>query len=190
MSVYVVRHGETEWSRARRHTGRTDVALTPRGRIQAGLLHGALDHLAPDRVLTSPLGRARDTAALAGFGSAVDDERLLEWDYGDAEGRTTSEIREEVPGWSVWTHPITGGEALESVAARVDPLVAELADPEVTTLLFAHAHVLRILAARWCELEAAAGVRFVMDPATVGCLGFERGVRCVQRWNLAPDGRL
>lgn len=192
MTLYLVRHGETEWSRTRRHTGRTDVPLTPRGRIQAGLLKGTLEHVRPDRVLTSPLSRARDTAALAGFPDAEVEPRLLEWDYGDAEGRTTEEIREEVPGWSVWTHPMAGAEPLASVAARVDELLAELTDPGLTdpattTLLVAHAHVLRILAARWCEQPAADGERLVLDPASVSVLGFERTTRCIERWNVVPD---
>ena len=191
MTVYLVRHGETEWSKTRKHTGRTDVPLTPRGRIQAGLLVSTLGHLKVDRVLTSPLIRAVDTATLAGFGDRIEtDDRLLEWDYGDAEGRTTEELREEDPGWSVWTHPITGGESLDQVAARVDDLLDEVSDPARTTLLFAHAHVLRIFGARWCGLPPTDGQRLVLDPASVSVLAFEREVPCVERWNLLPDRAL
>ncbi|MCB0994008.1 MAG: histidine phosphatase family protein [Acidimicrobiales bacterium] len=193
MELVLVRHGETEWSRSRRHTGRTDLALTASGRDQAVGLRPLLADLDPRRVLSSPLRRALQTASLAGFGDhLVVDDRLAEWDYGEAEGLTTAELRERIPGWSVWTHDLDDGEALGDVAARVDSLLADLladalpdrADgPGTSTILFAHAHLLRILAARWCGLAAAAGAHFVVDPASVSVLGFERETRCVLRWN-------
>ena len=187
MTVHLVRHGETEWSATRRHTGRTDIPLTPRGRIQAAMLAGPLGQLEPDRVLCSPLGRARETCDLAGFGDRAEpDERLLEWHYGDAEGRTTEDIRATDPGWSVWTHPITGGESLDQVAARADALCAELADPDRTYLLFAHAHILRILGARWCGLRPVDGSRLVLEPASLSTLGHERETSVIERWNVRP----
>ncbi|MGN6692799.1 MAG: histidine phosphatase family protein, partial [Aquihabitans sp.] len=163
--IVLVRHGATEWSTSRRHTGRTDIPLNDEGRAQAAALAPALAGLQPDRVLTSPLSRARETCALAGFGDRAEvDERLIEWDYGAAEGRTTAEIREQLdPGWSVWTHGIQEAETLGSVAARCDGVIADLraGDADAKVLVFAHAHLLRIFAARWCGLHAMAGQNLV-----------------------------
>ena len=187
--IVLVRHGATEWSTARRHTGRTDIPLTEHGRAQASALAPLLSGLRPDRVLSSPLARARETCELAGFGAHVElDDRLLEWDYGEAEGRTTAEIREQDPAWSVWTHPIAGAEPLVSVADRVDSLIAELRPfgDDGVVVLFAHAHLLRILGARWCDLPAAAGQNLVLDPASVSILGMEREAPCIERWNVVP----
>jgi broad specificity phosphatase PhoE len=191
MTIVIVRHGETEWSRTRRHTSRTDVPLTDRGRDQAAALASRLAGLSPSRVLSSPRIRALETCRLAGFGDVVEiDERLVEWDYGDAEGRTTAEIRVEHPDWTVWTHDTGGGESLDAVAARVDALIADLdrADRrDHTTLLFAHAHVLRILGARWCNLPALAGRLLQMEPASVSVLGYEYETRGIQSWNEVHD---
>jgi probable phosphoglycerate mutase len=187
MPVYLVRHGATEWSTLRRHTGRTDIPLTEEGCDQARALAPLLADLRPDRVLTSPLSRAERTCALAGFGGRAEvDDRLVEWDYGAAEGRTTAEIREEQPDWSVWTHPIDGAEPLDHVAARADAVIAELRDADRVALLFAHAHLLRILAARWCRWAPVAGQNLVLDPASVSVLGFERETPVIERWNLVP----
>ncbi|WP_426570788.1 histidine phosphatase family protein [Aquihabitans sp. McL0605] len=186
--IYLVRHGETEWSVERRHTGRTDVPLTERGRAEAAALAPVLGKLHADRVLTSPLSRARDTCALAGFGDRAEvDDRLVEWDYGQAEGRTTAEIRVDDPAWSIWTHPMAGAEALESVATRVDQVIAGLGDPQQVTLIFAHAHLLRILGARWCGQPALFGSNLVLDPASVSVLSFEREVPVIERWNVVAD---
>jgi probable phosphoglycerate mutase len=189
--IVLVRHGATEWSTSRRHTGRTDIPLTEEGRAQAAALRPVLAELHPDRVLTSPLSRARDTCELAGFGDRAEpDDRLLEWDYGDAEGRTTAEIRDEIdPEWSVWTHPIAGAEPLASVAARVDALIADLRAPgdDAVTLVFAHAHLLRIVGARWCGLDATAGQHLVLDPASTSVLGWERETPVIERWNVVAD---
>ncbi|MEZ5407517.1 MAG: histidine phosphatase family protein [Acidimicrobiales bacterium] len=186
--IHLVRHGETEWSRSRRHTGRTDIPLTEAGRRQAAELRPVLDRLAPDTVLSSPLRRARETATLTGHGSAaVIDDRLREWDYGSAEGRTTAELRQTEPGWSVWTHPIDGGEQLADVSKRVDDLVEDLAALPGVIVVFGHAHLFRILAARWCGLPPEAGARFVLDPASLSTLGYERTTRCVIRWNAGVD---
>jgi probable phosphoglycerate mutase len=189
-TVYVVRHGETAWSRSRQHTGTTDLPLTEEGRREVETLRPLLAGVRPDTVLSSPLSRARETAALCGYGHRMQiDRRLAEWDYGTAEGRTTAEIRCEVPGWSVWTHPIEGGEQLDDVGERVDGLIADVVrrgtdDGGGTVMLFAHAHLLRILAARWCGLPPGAGAHFVLDSAAFGVLGHERDTRCVVRWNV------
>lgn len=188
--IVLVRHGATEWSATRRHTGRTDIPLTDEGRAQAASLAPLLAGLRPDRVVTSPLSRARETCSLAGFGDQAEiDDRLVEWDYGAAEGRTTEEIRTEVdPLWSVWTHPIQDAETLAEVGARVDGVIADLCDgpADQRILLFAHAHLLRIFGARWCGLHALAGQNLVLDPASISILGRERETPVIERWNVIP----
>lgn len=182
--VWLMRHGETEWSAAGQHTGRTDVPLTDRGREQALALgrHLAKRHF--DRVLTSPLGRARDTCRLAGFdGVARVEPDLAEMDYGEYEGRTTAEIRAEQPGWTVWSHDLPGGENLGQVAERADRVVAQLMGARGQVAIFSHAHLLRVLAARWLELDPVEGRRLVMGTAAVSVLGWERDNRVVARWN-------
>ncbi len=188
MAIILIRHGETAWSAQRRHTGRTDVPLTAAGRAQAAALGPTMAHLTPDRVLTSPLSRARDTCELAGLGAhAVVDDRLVEWDYGAVEGRTTAELRTEVPGWSVWTHPVAGGETLDAVSERADAVIADLRTAgDQTWVLVAHAHLLRILGARWCGWPATAGSALVLDPASTSVLGHERETPVIERWNLVP----
>jgi probable phosphoglycerate mutase len=187
MAIHLIRHGATEWSTLRRHTGLTDIPLTDEGCDQARALAPAMAGLRPDRVLTSPLSRARETCSLAGFGARAEvDDRLVEWGYGAAEGRTTAEIREEQPDWSVWTHPTEGAESLDQVAARADAVIDELRDPDQVTLVFAHAHLLRIFAARWCRLPAVTGQNLVLDPASTSVLGYEREVPCIERWNVVP----
>jgi len=186
MDLYLIRHGETKWSQTRRHTGRTDVDLTDEGRRQATELGPRLAHLSDARVVTSPLRRASETCRLAGFGDdAVADDRVEEWDYGAAEGRTTAHIRTEIPGWSVWTHPCEGGESLAQVGARIDSFLGSIGvatdDPDV--MVFAHAHLLRILAARWLGFDAVEGRRFMLEPASVSVLGYERENRVVKSWN-------
>jgi probable phosphoglycerate mutase len=184
--IVLVRHGETEWSRTLRHTGRTDVPLTDKGRGQAELVGRALRGRSFGLVLTSPLQRAADTCRLAGFGAeaqARDD--LREWDYGDYEGRTTAEIREEVPGWTLFADGVPNGETAAEVADRADRVLAEAAAVSGDVLLFAHGHVLRVLAARWLGLEPAAGRLFALDPATLSTLGREREQPVLRGWNVA-----
>lgn len=186
--IHLVRHGETEWSRTRRHTGRTDIPLTGDGRRQAAGLRPILERLPVTTVLSSPLLRARETAALTGRSAGlIVDDRLREWDYGAAEGRTTEELRRETPGWSVWTHSIEGGEQLADVARRADEVIGDLAALPGDVLVFGHAHLFRVLAARWCGFPAGAGARFVLDPASVSTLGQERSTRCVIRWNVGAS---
>jgi len=181
--VWLVRHGETEWSRDHRHTSRTDVPLTEAGTDSARGLRGRLAGVDFTRVLTSQLQRARRTAELAGFAHAEVDERLREWDYSDYEGVTTSDIREESPGWSVWTHPVPGGEAADEVAARLDQVLAELRRGDGRVLLFGHAHATRALAARWLGLPVSEGRLFRLDTGTVSVLGHERETSVILRWN-------
>ena len=183
--VLLLRHGETVGSASGRHTGRTDVELTDRGRAQARALGPAAADRSFALVLTSPLRRATETCRLAGLDGTVDPD-LREWDYGDYEGRTTPEIRTEVPGWTVWQGPIPRGERIEEVAARADRVVGRLASVEGDVAVVSHGHFLRVLAARWLDLPPVEGRRFVLDTATVSLLGRERELRAVLRWNAPP----
>ncbi len=182
--LYLVRHGETEWSRAHRHTGTTDLPLTDAGERTARTLAPVLAGLDLSLVLTSPRQRARRTAELAGFADAVVDEDLVEWDYGDYEGLTTPQIRESVPDWTIWSHPVPGGESGADVAARLDRVIARVRESGGTSLVFAHGHSLRVLAARWLGLDAADGRHFFLDTATYSVLGDDRGQDAVLRWNV------
>jgi probable phosphoglycerate mutase len=185
--LWLIRHGETEWSLSRKHTGRTDIGLTERGRARAVELREYLADKEFAAVLTSPLKRARETCAIAGFGEmAKVDDGLREWDYGVHEGRTTEEIRAETPGWSVWTDEIPEGETLEQVGERADGVIARAlaaAGDGERVALFAHAHILRVLAARWVGLEAREGRLFVLGTGSVSVLGWEREARAIQAWN-------
>jgi broad specificity phosphatase PhoE len=181
--LWIVRHGETEWSRDGRHTSTTDIDLTPEGEEVARGLAGRLVDADIDLVLTSPRTRARRTAELAGFPDAHLEDDLVEWDYGDYEGLTTPEIRETVPGWTVWTHPCPGGETADQVGARLDRVVAKVRAHGGRVLVFSHGHASRVLAARWLGLPPTDGRHFVLDTATVSILGWERESPAVVRWN-------
>ncbi|GLY72207.1 histidine phosphatase family protein [Actinoallomurus iriomotensis] len=187
--LILLRHGETEWAREGRHTGRTDVPLTPEGEKQAR----ALAPLFADRrvalVLTSPAERARRTAELAGLTGAETDERLWEWDYGAYEGRSTPAIREERPGWYLWRDGVLDGETVEQVGARADA-VLERVRPALTgsddVVLAAHGHVLRVLTARWLGLPPADGRLFRLGTGTLSTLGTEHEQPVIGSWNLPP----
>jgi probable phosphoglycerate mutase len=186
--LWLVRHGETEWARLGRHTGRTDVPLTDAGREQARDLGRRLSGHRFDLVLTSPLSRARETAVLAGFAAVVQpDPDLMEWDYGSLEGRETADIRADYPGWSIWRGPWPGGETIAQVAARADRIVARVRAGHVGSdaLVFAHGHLLRVLAARWLGLAPESGGLFALDTGTISVLGWERATPVVQTWNAA-----
>jgi len=191
VQLWLIRHGETEWSAAGKHTSRTDVPLTERGRENAAKVGKYLAGTKFAAVLRSPMGRARETCAIAGYGDvAAVDDGLMEWDYGIYEGRTSKEIQAEIPGWSVWDDPIVGGETVEQVGARADGVIARAlaaaatdTDARANVALFAHAHILRILAARWVGLEARGGRYFALGTGSVSVLGWERETRVVQRWN-------
>jgi len=182
--LVVVRHGATEWSENGRHTSRTDLPLLPAGREQAAAVGRSLDPAEFDRVLCSPLLRARETCELAGFGDRMEIvEQLREWDYGDYEGLTTREIRERDPDWSLWRDGCPGGEIPAQVAARVDSVLAQV--DACRAIAFAHGHVLRVLAARWIGLEADGGSRLALSAGTVSRLGHEHDVRVVEHWNVS-----
>jgi broad specificity phosphatase PhoE len=183
MEVVLVRHGETEWSREGRHTGRTDVPLTERGEEQARAVGEALRGRSFAVVLSSPLQRALETARLAGFAPETREE-LREWDYGEYEGRRTSEIRQEVPNWTIWRYGGPGGESPDEVGARADRMVAELQAVDGDALVFAHGHLLRVLTARWLELPPPDGRLFALDPGTVSTLGYEREQSVIRSWNV------
>ena len=182
--VVLARHGETEWSATGRHTGLTDIPLTSRGEDQARALAPMLAAHRFALVLASPLARAQETARLAGFGGRVVDEPdLVEWDYGDYEGLTTPQIRERAPGWTVFTGPVPGGESLEQVATRVDRVIRRVRSADGNSLVVAHGHVLRVLAARWCELDPVEGRRLPLETATVSVLGWEHEAPGIRLWN-------
>ncbi len=182
--VWLVRHGETEWARLGRHTSRTDVALTENGREQARALGQRLAGARFALVLTSPLSRAAETARLAGFdGVAIVEPDLREWDYGALEGRLTAEIREDYPGWSIWTGPWPEGETAEEVGARADRVLDRIRAADGDVLLFSHGHLLRVLAARWLGLPPASGALFALGTATVSILGSDRENAVIESWN-------
>jgi broad specificity phosphatase PhoE len=181
--LWMVRHGETEWSRSGRHTGTTDLPLTPAGEAAARALRPRLAGVTFARVLASPLERARHTGALAGFQNAVPDARLTEWDYGEYEGVTTPEIRRSAPGWTIWTHGAPGGETAAQVAARLDAVIADIRATDGPVLVFSHGHALRALAARWLGLPVTDGRLFMLDTGTVSVLGHEHDEPAVHHWN-------
>jgi probable phosphoglycerate mutase len=185
----LVRHGETEWSASGRHTGTTDIPLTEKGEAQAEALGKLATELRDGRpfarVLTSPMGRARETCRLAGYADqaeATDD--LREWNYGDYEGRKTVDIRKERPGWTLFDDGVPGGETAAQVGARADRVIAACSsDPGGDVALFGHGHILRVLAARWLAFAPEDGRRFGLDTATLSVLGHEREVRVLRLWN-------
>lgn len=182
--VVLVRHGETEWTVTRQHTGRTDIPLNEEGERQARLVGEALRDRRFGLVLTSPLRRARETCELAGFGDAAglrDD--LMEWDYGEYDGRTTADIRAERPGWTLWTDGAPGGETAAEVGGRADRVIKELRAAEADALVFGHGHQLRVLAARWLGLDPQQGRLFYLSTGTVSILGYERETAVIKRWN-------
>lgn len=181
--LWLIRHGETEWSRDGRHTSVTELPLTEVGVEVARGLAPRLADVPFDLVLTSPRQRARVTAELAGFPDAKVDDDLAEWAYGDYEGVTTATIRQTVPDWTVWTHGCPGGETAEQVRERLDRVVARAMSTPGRTLVFAHGHSGRVLTARWLGLPVADGRLFRLDTATVSVLGFERETAVILRWN-------
>jgi broad specificity phosphatase PhoE len=184
MEIVVVRHGETEWSAAGKHTSRTDLSLTEKGRERALALGSELAAPSFAVVLTSPLRRARETCELAGFGAVAEVcEDLREWDYGVYEGLTTPEIRVDRPDWFLWRDGCPEGEMPEQVGERADRVIERLRGADGDALVFAHGHILRVLTARWLELSPAGGARFGLVAGGVGVLGHERDTQVLQRWN-------
>ena len=182
--VVLLRHGQTEWSRAGRHTGRSDVPLDEGGRRDARTAGAAVGGVEFTRVLVSPLLRARETAELAGLRGPVElCDDLMEWDYGEYEGRTTAEIRADRPGWTIWNGGVVGGETLEEVGRRADRVVARLRELEGDVAVVAHGHMLRILATRCCGLEPEVARSMSLLPATISRLGYEHGTPTITLWN-------
>ena len=204
--LLLVRHGETDWARDWRHTGRTDVPLNAHGVQQARRLQNILPRDGVVAVWSSPLSRAADTAALAGLHVDRFDDDLMEWDYGPAEGRTTEEIRLDHPGWEIWhdgvhvlapadgtihqpghdNPPASVGETVDQVGERVDRVIARARTVEGMVVVVAHAHLCRILAARWVGLPASGGRHFALDPAGWALLAWTRDEPVVERWNPPP----
>ena len=184
MELYLIRHGETEWSRARRHTGRTDLPLSPAGEAEARALGRHLRGLEVDRVLSSPLTRATATAALAGLGGRVElTDDLLEFDYGEYEGLTTAEIRVSRPGWDLFRDGCPGGETAEGAAARARALLDGLADADGRVMLFSHGHQLRILTACYLGLPPDAARHLFLGTASLSVLGIEHEWPAILLWN-------
>jgi broad specificity phosphatase PhoE len=183
--MFIVRHGETEWSANGRHTSRTDLPLTDEGRRRASALRGELSGERFSLILCSPLRRARETCELAGFGDVAQTcEDLKEWDYGEYEGLTTPEIRVENPDWYLWRDGCPAGEKPEQIGARVDRVLDRVRTANGEALAFAHGHVLRVLTARWLQMAPAAGARFALAAGAVSVLGFERDTEVISRWNV------
>ena len=190
--LYLLRHGETEWSRSGQHTSRTDIPLTPNGERRARDAGTMLAGLREDRplalVLSSPRQRAVRTAELAGLAVGEITEDVREWDYGEYEGLSTPKIRETVPGWTVWTHESPGGETAEQVGERAARAVARVrrALPDGDVILVGHGHFSRVLVATWLGLPPTSGVHFALDAAAISVLGDERGVPQIKRLNVPP----
>ncbi len=195
LEMWLVRHGETEWSGGGPHAGITEVGLTDRGRRQAAVIGRQLEGKYFARVLTSPRQRAQETCRLAGFGDVAETEDAIqEWNYGSYEGKTTSEIRQIQSEWSIWKHGTADGESIEQVAARAKKVITDCASCSGAVLLFSHVHFLRVLATCWLGLKPDAGSFFGMDVASLSILGHERETRVIRLWNdvagLLPNRRV
>ena len=183
--IWLIRHGETEWSLSGAHTGRTDLPLTPEGERKAAALRPALSAQDFKLVLTSPMQRARRTCELAGLGGAAQvDPNLCEWNYGDYEGRSTPDIHRDRPGWSLFRDGVPNGETIDEVAARARAVIDRAVAAGGDVALFAHGHILRILGACWLQLPAADARLFFLGTAGVSVLGHEHETRVIVRWNL------
>ena len=185
----LVRHGDTEWSLSGRHTGWTDIPLVESGTRQAGQLGRRLAGRSFAAVLSSPLSRALETCRLAGLGDAVTtDPDLREWNYGELEGLTSDEIRQKMPGWTIWSGPVPGGETADEIGRRADRVIERLLAIDGDIAIFAHGHLLRVFAARWLGLPPDLGALFELSTATLSRLGWERERRVVELWNEPPAG--
>ena len=183
-NLWLFRHGETEWSLSGAHTGKTDLPLTDAGRARAEAMGRYLKGRNFALVLTSPLSRARETCRLAGYGDVTQvDSNLMEWNYGDYEGRTTAEIRKDRPGWSLWVDGVPNGETVEQVYQRARAVIERAAAAGGDVALFAHGHILRILTACWLGLEPAGGRLFALGTGTLSILGYEHDTRVITLWN-------
>jgi broad specificity phosphatase PhoE len=189
MQLWLIRHGETEWSLSGAHTSRTDIPLTERGKERATKIRDYLAQRKFSLVLTSPLQRARETCRIAGYADVAQiEENLREWDYGIFEGRATSDIRKDQPDWSIWDSPVPEGEPVQHVAARAQKVIDRALQAGGDVALFAHAHILRILAATWLGLEPQGGRLFALGTGSVSTLGYERETRVISTWNRSLEG--
>jgi probable phosphoglycerate mutase len=182
--IWIVRHTDTDWSVAGRHTGRTDLPLSAAGRAEAGRLRPRLAGIDFAEVVVSPLRRAQETCELAGLEWTRVSDDLVEWDYGDYEGLTTIEVRRQRPDWDLWRDGAPNGEDAAAVGRRVDRVLAELPATDGAIALIAHAHLLRVLTARWLGLPPTAGALFALDPGGIGRLGYERERRVLRGWEI------
>jgi broad specificity phosphatase PhoE len=188
MKLWLIRHGETEWSLSGAHTSRTDIPLTERGKERAAKIRDYLAQRKFSLVLTSPLHRARETCRIAGYADMAQiEENLREWDYGIFEGRTTADIRKDQPDWSIWDSPVPEGEPVEHVAARAQKVIDRALHAGGDVALFAHAHILRILAATWLSLEPRGGRLFALGTGSVSTLGYERENQVISTWNRSLE---
>jgi broad specificity phosphatase PhoE len=185
--IWLIRHGETPWSLSGQHTGKTEMEVTATGKLMAKAIGCELAGRRFDLILTSPRMRARETCRLSGYGEAAAiDDNLQEWDYGAYEGRTSADIIKEVPNWSLWRDGVPGGETIEAVSARADRVIQRALDCTGDVALFAHGHILRVLAARWVGLPPDGGRYFSLDAGSISILGSEYKVRVISRWNFVP----
>jgi len=185
--IWLIRHGETAWSRSAQHTGRTDIPLLPEAEATLKALRPHLNGHAFSLVLSSPLQRAYQTAKLIGFQSPEPDDDLMEWNYGRYEGKTKEDIRREVPGWTLWTHGVPDGETLEAVAQRARNVLRRARAAKGDAALIAHGHILRILAACWLELPPVNAEHFALSTASVSILSYENNLPVIAQWNWRPD---
>jgi probable phosphoglycerate mutase len=185
-NLWLVRHGETEWTVSKQHTGTTDIPLTPMGERAAKALARLLGSQTFGAVFTSPLQRAQRTAELAGFPNAIADERLVEINYGEYEGRTSAEIREERPGWFLWRDGTPGGETIEEVGRRADRVLERIEPIDGDVLLFGHGHFSRVLGARLLGLPASDGRLLMLGPGSISVIGLEHEQRAIRTWNTYP----
>ena len=188
MKLWLIRHGETEWSLSGAHTSKTDIPLTERGKERAAKIRDYLAQRKFSLVLSSPLQRARETCRIAGYADVAQiEENLREWDYGIFEGRTTADIRKDQPDWSIWDSPVPEGEPVEHVAARAQKVIDRALEAGGDVALFAHAHILRILAATWLGLEPRGGRLFALGTGSVSTLSYERETRVISTWNRSLE---
>jgi probable phosphoglycerate mutase len=181
--LWLMRHGETEWSKSGQHTSRTDLPLTPEGEKRAADLKRALAGRSFAMVLSSPMRRAVETCRLAGYTPTEETGDLREWDYGSYEGLTTEQIQKTAPGWTIWNGTPPGGEDAAQVGARADRVIAKALSAGGDVALFSHGHFLRVLGARWLGLDATGGRYFALSTGSISVLGWERDARVLRLWN-------
>ncbi len=184
--IWLIRHGETAWTVTGQHTGKRDIPMTETGESHAMAVGKFLNGKSFEMVLVSPLSRAQDTCRLAGYAkNAIVVSEIAEWDYGNYEGRTRQEIRQEIPGWTIWSNGVPGGETLEQVAQRAQRTIERILNAKGDVALFSHGHFLRVLACCWLGLAPVTAGLFMLDTASVSILGSESTRRVMKRWNLA-----